>query len=348
MNPFLSVVVPIYKVEPYLRECVDSIIHQRFSDMEIILVDDGSPDGCPAICDEYARKDDRIRVIHKMNGGLVSARKAGVRLAQGVYVTFVDSDDWIDTDMYAVMKELADARGADVITTDFFHDRKGECACFKNKVDAGFYEGEKLEALRRKLLYFGEFYTPGIYPSVWNKWFKRELLVPNLEAIDEGISLGEDMACTYPCILDAKSVEIYKDRCFYHYRWRPESMIVAVDSAYYRKFVLLYRYLEECFEKKGRPEMKEQLAYHKVYTLIFGTCLKYAGTLKDIFSGRSRKFLKECCCNEDARSIIAGIDLEELSIPKFYRKIYDAFQTQKINTLIWNAQIIRLRLKLGR
>ena len=79
MNPFLSVVVPIYQVEAYLRECVDSILCQTFSDMEIILVDDGSPDGCPTICDEYARNDSRVKVIHKPNGGLVSARKAGVR-----------------------------------------------------------------------------------------------------------------------------------------------------------------------------------------------------------------------------------------------------------------------------
>ena len=87
--PFLSVIVPIYRVEPYLKVCVDSILSQDFADMEIILVDDGSPDGCPKICDDYAKKDRRIRVIHQENGGLVRARKAGARIASGKYITFV-------------------------------------------------------------------------------------------------------------------------------------------------------------------------------------------------------------------------------------------------------------------
>lgn len=348
MNPFLSVVVPIYQVEAYLRECVDSILCQTFSDMEIILVDDGSPDGCPTICDEYARNDSRVKVIHKPNGGLVSARKAGVRQASGRYITFVDSDDWIEPDMYSVMKNLADSRGADVIITDFFHYRKGVSTRFENKMDAGYYEGERLEELRNRMIYFGEFYSPGVYPSVWNKWFRREILIPNLEAIDEKISLGEDMACTYPCILDAHSVEIYKEKCFYNYRWRPESMIVTMDPFYFRKFVSLYGYLKECFEKKGRPDMEAQLVYHKVYTMIFGTCLKYAATLKDIFSGKSRKCLEECYDNSDVRLIIADIHLEKLKIPKFYLRIYQAFLKRKTWALIWSAQVIRLKLKLGR
>ena len=93
MNNKLSVVVPVYRVEKFLNKCVDSIIAQTYKNLEIILVDDGSPDNCPSICDEYARKDERVRVIHKKNGGLSSARNAGLRAATGVYVAFVDSED---------------------------------------------------------------------------------------------------------------------------------------------------------------------------------------------------------------------------------------------------------------
>lgn len=92
--PFFSVIVPIYNVEPYLRECVDSILGQSFKDMECILVDDGSPDGCPAICDAYSAQDNRVRVIHKKNGGLSDARNAGMRIAEGTYFCFIDSDDF--------------------------------------------------------------------------------------------------------------------------------------------------------------------------------------------------------------------------------------------------------------
>ena len=94
-KPLISVVVPVYKVEPYLRKCVDSILGQTYRNLEIILVDDGSPDGCPAICDEYAEKDRRVKVIHKSNGGVAEARNAGISVVKGKYLVFVDSDDWI-------------------------------------------------------------------------------------------------------------------------------------------------------------------------------------------------------------------------------------------------------------
>ena len=98
-NPLVSVIVPVYKVEPYLRRCLDSIVRQTYKNLEIILVDDGSPDGCPAICDEYAAKDSRIVVVHKENGGLSDARNAGLEIAKGEYISFVDSDDWV-ADVY--------------------------------------------------------------------------------------------------------------------------------------------------------------------------------------------------------------------------------------------------------
>lgn len=110
----LSVIVPVYKVEPFLKRCVDSIIHQTYKNLEIILVDDGSPDNCGAICDEYANKDDRIKVIHKENGGQSSARNVGIAIAKGDYIAFVDSDDWIDSDMYETLIGLAEKYDADI------------------------------------------------------------------------------------------------------------------------------------------------------------------------------------------------------------------------------------------
>ncbi len=109
----ISIIVPVYKVEPYLRKCVDSILAQTFTDFEVILVDDGSPDNSGKICDEYASKDSRVRVIHKENGGLSSARNAGIDVARGKYLGFVDSDDYIEKDMYEllydnIVKEQAD------------------------------------------------------------------------------------------------------------------------------------------------------------------------------------------------------------------------------------------------
>ena len=103
MNPMISVIVPIYNVEKYLARCVDSIVNQTYKNLEIILVDDGSPDRCPQMCDDYAEKDSRIKVIHKKNGGLSDARNAGMAVATGEYISFIDSDDWIETSMFELL-----------------------------------------------------------------------------------------------------------------------------------------------------------------------------------------------------------------------------------------------------
>lgn len=106
LRPEISVIVPVYKVEKYLDRCVESIVNQTYRDFELILVDDGSPDNCPAMCDEWAQKDERIRVVHKKNGGLSSARNAGMDVMRGEYVCFVDSDDWVELDTLEVLMDL--------------------------------------------------------------------------------------------------------------------------------------------------------------------------------------------------------------------------------------------------
>ena len=114
MTPLVSIIVPIYKVEPYLRRCLDSIVNQTYTNLEIILVDDGSPDGCPQICDEYAAKDERIVVIHKENGGLSDARNAGLDICKGEYISFVDSDDWVDERYIEILFDLLTKENADI------------------------------------------------------------------------------------------------------------------------------------------------------------------------------------------------------------------------------------------
>ena len=110
----ISVIVPVYKVEPYLRKCLDSIVNQTYRNLEIILVDDGSPDNCGRICDEYAERDKRIRVIHQKNGGVSSARNEGLKIASGDWIGWVDSDDWIEPDMFEYLLENAKKSKADI------------------------------------------------------------------------------------------------------------------------------------------------------------------------------------------------------------------------------------------
>ena len=114
MEPKISIIVPVYKVEPYIHKCVDSILNQTFKDFELILVDDGSPDNCGKICDEYAQKDNRVKVIHKENGGQATARNAALDIARGEYIGFVDSDDYIEKDMYEKLYRCSNSNNADI------------------------------------------------------------------------------------------------------------------------------------------------------------------------------------------------------------------------------------------
>ena len=121
VNLKISIIVPVYKVEKYLCQCIDSIIKQTYSNLEILLIDDGSPDRCPKICDEYGCKDERVKVIHKKNGGLASARNAGLNIATGDLISFVDSDDWIDESMYQQMLEMKFEKNADIVCCEGIH-----------------------------------------------------------------------------------------------------------------------------------------------------------------------------------------------------------------------------------
>lgn len=114
-NLLVSVIIPIYKVDVFLKKCVDSVLNQTYNNIEVILVDDGSPDTCPEICDEYAKQDSRVRVIHKCNGGQSSARNAGINIAKGDYITFVDSDDWIDPNAYKNLVSSAVENNLDIV-----------------------------------------------------------------------------------------------------------------------------------------------------------------------------------------------------------------------------------------
>lgn len=138
----ISVIIPVYNVEKYLRRCVDSILNQTYKNLEVILVDDGSPDGCPAICDEYANQEVRVRVVHKINGGLSSARNAGLEVVSGDFVTFVDSDDWIELDTYEYCIRLLEKHQAECVQYEIRLTDSPENHASQPKEQVDVYEGK--------------------------------------------------------------------------------------------------------------------------------------------------------------------------------------------------------------
>ena len=212
-----SVIVPIYNVEQYLHKCVDSLINQTLSDIEIILVDDGSPDNSPAICDEYALKDSRIKVIHKVNGGLSDARNKGILAAEGDYLIFVDADDYIELDTCERLLPYAD-RGVDIIIADAIVEG-GECN-FSHIDASDEMTGEEylLRAFRARRAPMA---------AVLNIC-RRQFLIDNDLLFKYGI-LHEDEQFTPRAFLKAKSVICTGER-FYHYIIRENSIMTKKDQ----------------------------------------------------------------------------------------------------------------------
>ena len=237
----ISVIVPIYRIEKYLPDCIDSLLDQSFLNFELILVDDGSPDGCPKICDDYSKKDTRIKVIHKENGGLLSARKAGLKAAKGKYIAYVDGDDWVDKYYLDTMFKLAVANDSDLVVTGHFREFDGKIETIKPK-KAGIYGEHELKAsIIPNAIYNGDFCEHGMSTYVWNKLFKRELLNKILFDVPNEIIMGEDAAITYSYLAISKSLVISRIPLYY-YRQRFDSIVKSIENPkteYYRLGLLM-------------------------------------------------------------------------------------------------------------
>lgn len=234
--PFVSVIVPAYNIELYVGQCVESIIAQTYCDWELILVNDGSCDRTGEICDEYAKNDERIKVIHKKNGGLVSARKRGLQEAQGEYIFYVDGDDWVTSDALETLCTCAKRENADIVIADYIHVQGDEKKYTMQEIREGLYTKEDLhKEFYPRMLYTGEYYTFGINPALDVKIIKRSILINNQNQVENRIRLGEDAACSYGCYLDADTVYYLKGKYIHYYRVRQSSISHGIKRTLYTK-----------------------------------------------------------------------------------------------------------------
>lgn len=269
MSELISVIVPVYNVEDYLRQCLDSIINQTYSNLEIILVDDGSKDNSGKICDEYARFDSRIIVIHKENCGLVMARRTGLEVATADYVGFVDSDDWIDEKMYEYLYKTMKDTKADVVTTG----RYVESTVSKKMPDTiipGTYHPMEDAYFCSNMIMGPNKVLWGITPNFWNKLFRKSSISFWQERVNTEITYGEDDACVYPCMLYSNVVTV-TSKCFYHYRLRDTSMSNSGDDLYMEKVNKLFVALKKPFEKHPFSDLLlQELSLYMVEFIVRG------------------------------------------------------------------------------
>ena len=211
-----SIIVPIYNVEEYLEQCINSVINQSCQKYELILVDDGSPDGCPQMCEEYAKNYPKIKVIHKKNGGLVSARKAGAKVAQGEYIVCLDGDDWLDINCLSVYLEIINKYYPDIICSSYISSNGAHSQKRVLPYKVGLYDKNSIERnIYPTLIQSADAHY--FRPQLWAKCIKKELYVAEQLAVDDRIVLGEDGSCTIPCIYYADSLYI-EERPTYNYR----------------------------------------------------------------------------------------------------------------------------------
>lgn len=267
----ISIIVPIYNNRQYLPQCIESICGQTYRELEIVLVDDGSTDGSGCICEEYRKKDSRIAVIHKKNGGAVSARKEGLAYASGEYIAFADGDDWLEPEMLERLFSALSCEKADVAMCGRFEETESLQRKVYHGIPAGRYDKKAL----RKKVYPGMivndgFFEWGIFPGLWDKLFRRECLERFLMAVDERITMGDDAACVYPCLLNADSIYIV-DECLYHYRQTLSSTVKKkpdIQSERQRFSVLYHTGLESLRHYKEVYDLTEQWKEYMLFLMV--------------------------------------------------------------------------------
>ena len=282
MSDLISIIIPVYNVEKYLERCIESVISQTYKNLEIILVDDGSTDSSGKLCDEFAQKDDRIKVIHKKNGGISDARNVGIEQVTGKYVGFADSDDYLEKDMIETLYNLSVKHDADISIVSYYE-------MYNNKLisvrDSGKLEIlDRVEAIRELLI------DTKIQSYAWNKLFKRELF--------EGLEFPkgrnfEDIATTLLLFEKSEKVVLLEKPKYYYLR-RDNSIVGTRNAKTYLDYLDVI-YDKYCYLKDKYPEIELYNAYNYCINMIWVYTIIVSFEIDEAYEEFTKKYklLKE-------------------------------------------------------
>lgn len=310
----ISIVVPVYKAEKYLPRCVESLLSQTYRELEIILVDDGSPDNCPEICDGYAEKDGRVKVIHKENGGVSSARNAGLEAASGDYITFVDSDDYIDGQMYEKMLSVAEEYSCDVVMCDCVKEFSDRCEVYSHDIRPGFYNKEQLKNEYYPHLLITE--TVEYPPTISNclLLFKRQQSSrKKLPRYVEGVRFSEDLLFGAELIFSADSFYYMKNECFYHYCMNFDSVTHQFKPDKWNDYRKLIKEIENRFGECPEYDFHEQI--DKVLLFFIYNAVGDIFRADSLSRSQKNKAAKGILKDETVIELFRRLDIKKLCIP---------------------------------
>ena len=244
--PQITIIVPVYNTELYLRQCLESILGQNFRDIEVICVDDGSTDSSPEILSACAARDGRLRIIRQENRGPSSARKAGLMAASGDYIGYVDSDDWIEPELYEKLYREAIRNRADLVTSGYFQEGAYTTTHLDN-LAAGVYAGEKMAELRDHSIYCLEARETGLRASLCCKLYRRELLEKVQLPMPDQLTFSEDKMCVVSYVLECGSAVVLRE-AYYHYRLHAGSLVHRPRPDYLLSVHEVYQYLLKLYQ----------------------------------------------------------------------------------------------------
>ena len=336
-NKLITIIVPIYNVEKYIDRCINSIINQTYKNIEIILIDDGSPDNCPKICDEYAKKDKRIKVIHKKNEGLGKARNSGIKISKGDYITFVDSDDYIDDDLVESTVNVINKYNPDVIIYGCYSERENKTIINTPKPKKNHYIGD--EVLKDFLPDFIS-YDPkdcierNIPKSFCCSMYKSEILKKNGFSFEsERKIISEDYYAVINLYKYINSVFLI-DRCFYHYCLNLSSLTHKYIDNRYEKIKYFYEQLKKsCKENNYSDEVLNRIKYPFLNFTIAN--MKLIAGNKELKLKEKKEKISEIVLDDLMMEIINSVNIEK-----------EPFQRKTIFSLIRNKRIKLLLLVL--
>lgn len=313
MRIFLSVIIPVYNVEKHLDHCIKSVLRQTFKDLDIILVNDGSTDSSGLICDDWAAKDARIKVIHQKNAGVSAARNTGIEMATGEYVTFVDSDDWLALDMYGKMYETAKSDIApQVVMCDFVNVKGDSLENISSSLREGYYTRKQIVSEIYPTLLVTEDFGRIPIVSVWSSLYERSLLTDHDLFFDEDLKYSEDYLFMAQVMSKAQSFYYMKHFYPYHYLQYPQSRSKKFQLGWWENLLALNTSLKKLLHHDKDFDFTRQLKLQLLHSALM--------VLNGIYSNNTLRFgqkirlIREVMYTEQLRNAFQNLNFSRNSM----------------------------------
>ncbi len=338
----ISVIVPVYNVEPYLRKCLDSIVGQSYPDLEILLVDDGSNDNSVCICEEFTAKDERVVFIQQPNGGVSVARNTGITAATGEYLTFVDSDDWLENRMYEkLVSQINNNPGLDMVMCDSTLITNDSNIKSTDFIRDGYYSKTQIISEIYPVLLVTEDFGKIPVVSVWNCLMKRSILMEHLIRFEAQLRYSEDYLFMAEVMIHINSFYYLKGDHLYNYRQYEESRSKKLQPDWWRNFLFLNKKLRQLLAHSKEFDFTRQLKLQLIHSALFLT-----GAIcnnKHLHTDKKVHLLRKLFNEPELKAAFSNLDFHKQSLP-LKVVLYLMKRKMALSYLIYRNMVFKIKI----